>query len=640
MKNVRLKALKLRNFKGIKELDVDFNLLDTNIYGKNGTGKTTISDSFMWLLFNKDSSGASDFDVKTKDSHGEYLHYLEHSVEGIFEVNGSELSLKKVMKEKYTQKRGSSTEEFTGHTTDYFVDEIPKKKSEFDSMVNEVVDKDIFQLITDPLYFNDDKRFKWKERRKLLIDICGDVSDEDVFASSEKLKPLEAELNGKSVDDFREMMKSKMKPINDELKAIPIKINEANLAIPETVEQVDEGKLNELKVLIEAKEKERSNIMNGGLIAEKEVELIKFKNRKLLIMNEIPGTKKLADKKYQIELKRNELRSEYSNIKSEIDVKQNEMELNIKKRDALRNEYTEVNVSNYDESKNICPTCNQSLPQEQIDGFVEKFNLDKATKLESLNAEGIKLKEEYTKAETEIKELQKKLDEVETKGKEINAELEEVSKEIVKIEEGFKADKEKRASVVDIDIQRVESEIATIKVGNQELISKIDAQIGALKEEKQKYDSLVANALLAEKQKERINELSEQEKSLSKEYQRMDQLLYLSDLFVKAKVSMLSEKINSHFKLCNFKLFEEQINGGLNECCEVTVNGVPFSDLNTASKVNAGLDCINTICKFTNSFAPVFLDNAESVNNTLKTESQQIRLYVTAHDEVLRIENE
>lgn len=641
MKNVRLKTLKLRNFKGIRELDVNFNLLDASIYGKNGTGKTTVADAFMWLLFNKDSNGASDFDVKTKKASGEYLHYLEHSVEGVFELNGSQLSMKKVLKEKYTKKRGSSTEEFTGHETSYFIDDVPKKKGEFDAIVNEAIDRDVFQLITDPLYFNDDKRFNWKNRRSLLIDICGDVSDAEVMASDRELNALANELNGKSVDDYRAMLKSKMTPVNQELKEIPIKINEAQLAIPAVDEfhLGDEERLNEVKAAIEAKEKEKFNIMNGGTIADKETELIKLKNKKLLILDESCSakTRKLNNERCKVEQKRNELRSEYSSLKYDIDAKRLAMDRNIARRDSLRKEYADVNESSYDESKNICPTCNQPLPQEQIEGFIELFNLDKAKRLEKINAEGVRLKEEYTKLEADLHEEEQKLSELEAEGNKAKAELEELQLKIKNIDDEHDADKKKRASAVDVDIQRVENELNEIRNNNSELVAKVDAQINVLKQEKQKYDTKIANRLLAERQHERIQQLIDQEKALSNDYQRMDKLLYLTDLFVKTKVSMLSEKINSHFKLCNFRLFEEQINGGLNECCEVTVNGVNYSDLNNAMKINAGLDVINAICDYRNMYAPIFIDNCEAVNAPLQTQSQQIRLYVTDADEELRI---
>lgn len=128
MKDIRLKRFEIRNFKGIRELKIDFNNLDTNIYGRNASGKTTIADAFSWLFFNKDSSGAADFNIKTLDANNEALHNLEHSVEAVLSFNGNEVVFKKIFKEKYTKQRGSSQATFTGHTTDYFVDDVPKKR--------------------------------------------------------------------------------------------------------------------------------------------------------------------------------------------------------------------------------------------------------------------------------------------------------------------------------------------------------------------------------------------------------------------------------------------------------------------------------------------------------------------------------
>ena len=287
---VRLKQMKLRNFKGIKELEVDFNGQNTDIYGKNATGKTTLVDAFTWLFFNKDSTGSADFDVKTKNENGEYLHNLEHSVEVIVEVidkmveGGSpvsvEKSFKKIFKEKYTKQRGSTTATFTGHTTDYFVDDVPRKKKEYDEIVNQLFDSNIFPMITDPFYFN--TRMKWQDRRKMLIDICGDVSDELVINFNNELVPLLSVLNGKNVDDYRTQLKRQMKPINEELKAIPIKINEAHLAIPNEIEEFDEEKYKFINEKINEFEAKKQTALSGGAIADKETELINLKNKKLL----------------------------------------------------------------------------------------------------------------------------------------------------------------------------------------------------------------------------------------------------------------------------------------------------------------------------------------------------------------------
>lgn len=637
MKNVRLKQMKLRNFKGIKELDIDFNLLDTNVYGKNATGKTTLVDAFSWLFFNKDSSGASDFDVKTKTPDGEYLHNLEHLVEAVVEVDGTETTFKKVFKEKYTKQRGSTTASFTGHTTDYFVDDVPRKKKEYYQTVNELFDSNIFSMITDPFYFN--TRMKWQDRRKTLIDICGDVSDELVINSLNDLAPLQQLLNGKSVDDLRAQLKSQMKPINDELKTIPIKINEANLAIPTEIEEVDKEKYKFINERINELENKKQTVLNGGAAAEKETELIKLRNQKLLVQNEVPDVKALKDEEYSLNIQIDSLERKKERAENEIQAKKSQQKSNELMRDDLRNKYFEVNAMQYDESQNICPHCGQLLPADKVEGFMEKFNINKSKQLENINKDGKRLKEQFESLTEDIEVLEKDIQNHQILINDYQLKLKEVAKKIASINEDFAKEQEPKINAIDEQILETERQIEFLKSNTYAETSKIDEEIKTLKEEKDILDAIVISADLAENQKKRIEELEAREKQLNDEYNEKDKLLYLTDLFIKTKVAMLTEKINSHFKLCKFNLFEEQINGGLNEVCEVTVNGVNYTDLNNAMKINAGLDVINTICDYSNTYAPIFIDNAESVNETIKTNSQQVRLYVTENDETLRIEN-
>lgn len=643
--NVRLKEMKLRNFKGIKELDIAFNSLDTNIYGKNATGKTTIADAFSWLFFNKDSSGSADFDVKTKSVTGEYLHNLEHSVEAVLEIkdmtlNGGgpiETVFKKIFKEKYTKQRGSTTATFTGHTTDYFVDDVPRKKKEYDETVNQLFDSNIFPMITDPFYFN--TRMKWQDRRKMLIEICGDVSDEIVISSNKELEPLSGTLNGKSVDDFRMQLKSQMKPINDELKAIPIKINEAQLAIPTNVGEFDDGQYQFLNDKINELEVEKRTALSGGAVADKEAELIKLKNRKLLLENEIPDVSKLNKEHYQFSLQKDDIQRKIQQTEMDIKAKKSMQISNEYLRDELREKYVDVKELTYDETKNICPACGQELQPDKIAKAVEDFNVYKSNELEKINDKGKNLMMEYKERENSISLLGIELERNQSLLKDIKAIVDEKQKEIDNAQEKFKKEQQPKIDEINIQIKDVEDQIGALKSNTTSVALQYDERITALKEEKARMDGIKASIKLAEVQKKRIEELEAREKQLADEYSAKDQMLYLTDLFIKSKVEMLTEKINSHFNLCEFSLFQEQINGGLNECCEVTVKGVNYSDLNNAMKINAGLDVINTICDYSNTHCPVFIDNAESVNQTIKTGSQQIRLYVTDTDETLRIEN-
>ena len=222
----------------------------------------------------------------------------------------------------------------------------------------------------------------------------------------------------------------------------------------------------------------------------------------------------------------------------------------------------------------------------------------------------------------------------------LNASIQSKQCEIDNIQNLFKAEQRQKTNKVNKQIVVIEQEIAGLKNDAQTVIDGIDEDIQVWKQQRAEIESIKAKINLAEVQKKRIEELEAREKELAKDYSDKEQALYLTDLFIKTKVNMLTEKINKHFELCNFKLFEEQINGGLNEVCEITIDGVSFSDLNNAMKINAGLDVINTVCNYANTYAPIFIDNCEAVNQTLQTNSQQIRLYVTDSDESLRIVNE
>ena len=638
MKDVRLKSLNISNFKGIKKMNINFNCLDANIYGKNATGKTTIVDAFMWLFFNKDSNGSSDFEIKTKKESGEYIHNLEHIVEAVIDDRGHEIKFMKKFKEKYTKQRGSTTAVFTGHTTDYFIDDVPKKKKEFDSTVNDLFDSKYFQIITDPLFFN--KKMKWQDRRSLLIDICGDVSDELVIASNGDLAPLLSVIARKSIDDYRLQLKSQMKPINEELKMIPVKINEAQLAIPNDIESIDEEKLDFINERIKDLESKRAIALNGGMVAEKETELIKLQNKKLMIENEVPKTKKMKDELYGLEFKKSAIERDIQSCKNKIALKESDQKQNEYVRNDLRKKYYEINDMQYDESQNICPHCKQPLPAEQVADFMEKFNIKKSNDLQSIEAKGKYFKEEFDKRKDEIDNLSK---DIEAKKKDlevIQKEIDEKQLEIDSVFVKFKADQQPKIDSINKQIDDMKSEISTLKENAGASTLEIDQEINTLKYEKSQIESIKAKMQLAEIQEKRIKDLEQKESELSNEFNNLDQMLYLTDLFIKQKVDMLTEKINNHFRLCKFKLFEEQINGGLNEVCEVMVNGVSYSDLNNAMQINAGLDVINTICNFTQSFAPIFIDNCESINDPIQTNSQQIRLYVTDSDDVLRIEND
>ena len=202
---MKLNRLVLRNFKGIREFTLDAQGGNVDVFGDNATGKTTLFDAFTWLLFDKDSSNKKDFSIKTLDKSGAEQHGLEHEVEATLDIDGQEITLRKVYKEKWTKKRGSAQADFTGHTTDYYIDSVPVKKSEYEARIAEIADEGVFKLLTSPTYFNE--QLHWEKRRQILLEVCGDLTDEEVISSNKALAELPKILGNHSLEDYQEPSK-------------------------------------------------------------------------------------------------------------------------------------------------------------------------------------------------------------------------------------------------------------------------------------------------------------------------------------------------------------------------------------------------------------------------------------------------
>jgi len=226
---MRLQKLVLTNFKGIRSLEINANGEDFTVRGKNGVGKTTIADAVTWLLFGKDTMDRQEgnFGIKTKIG-GKVLHNLEHTVEADYIVKGHAVTLKRAYKEKWTKQRGSNVESFTGHTTEYFINDVPKSQKEYQGYIASIIDEKVFKLLTNPLYFND--ILKVDERRKILIDLAGDIPDSEVM-STMGLDKLEKMLNNYSFDEIKKMAAEKKKKINKQLEQIPARIDELTRTI-------------------------------------------------------------------------------------------------------------------------------------------------------------------------------------------------------------------------------------------------------------------------------------------------------------------------------------------------------------------------------------------------------------------------
>jgi len=656
MKQIVLERLTLRNFKGIRDFTLDARGANVNVYGDNAAGKTTLFDAWNWLLFDKDSENksTSNFEIKTLRPDGTPIHNLEHEVEGVLLIDGRRTTLRKVYKEVWTKKRGSATPEFTRHTTDYYVDGVPMKKGEYEAEVAKIVDEDIFRLLTDPRYFNE--QLKWQDRRKILLTVCGDLTDDEVIASRADLADLPAILGGRTIEQHRKVVLARRKEINDELERIPDRIDEANRAKPD-VSGYSEDELREkidaLKVQIEAKQDEQRRIQNGGEIAEKERRQRELEAEMLAIKNELQaGTlDKLAAKRQELaELRRRAEEADYGiqDRRRRIEAIEREIaELN-EEAARLREEWRRVNAEQFDESTcgdANCPTCGQALPEEQVAAARQKaeaeFNRRKAERLEAINqrgkakvAEAQRLAQEKAEHERTLAELQ------EVRGPRWAA-VEAAEKELADMQAGM-TDVTTDPDYISKqqELEAVKAEIAALRSSNISALDKVRLELAGLRTELELLESKRAKFDVVRRQEARIAELEQQEKELAAEFERLEHELHLLDEFTRAKVDLLESRINSKFRMARFKLFNQLLHGGLEETCEVTVDGVPYGSLNNAARHNVGLDIITTLSEHYGIAAPIFLDNAESITRPLETPGQQIRLIVSAGDKTLRVETE
>ncbi|PIC87952.1 hypothetical protein CSV72_02040 [Sporosarcina sp. P20a] len=651
MKKIKMLNLTLKNFKGIKSLELDAEGNDLKVYGDNATGKTSIFDGFLWLLFNKDSNNKTDFAIKTLVD-GKEVNNLEHEVAATFTLDNAPLSLRKVYKEKWTKKRGAPMAEFTGHETLYYIDAVPVKKKEYEEKVGSIVKEEVFKLLTNPLYFNE--QVKWQDRRATLLEVCGDVELEDVLAFNSELKDLPAILKGRTIEDHRKVIASKRAEINKELDRIPVRIDELNNASGELVSTPEQLQVELTKVETEIDEASAqiNNIKNGAAVTNKKNDLRKIEMDLESIKRELES--EATDKGYQVTAKIQEEKSNQSIMQRKLDDAKHRIEVGEsditefdKKLVKLREDFNLEDAKQFEHKEACeCPTCGQELPEEQLtvarDKAIAEFNTKKSGELERIQTLGKAIasdKEETLKriAESEkvIAQLQEDVAKKEEAINKLNIQLNELRDEVKNARTNPKyTDKVAEMSTT-------QAEIKSLEANASEAAMEIEKEVVDLKTKRSELNSQIAAHDQAKASAKRVAELEEQQKEWATEFENLERELYLTEQFIRSKVELLESKINSKFKYARFKLFATQVNGGLQEICETTYQGIPFSSgLNNAARINVGIDIINTLSEHYGIQAPIFVDNAEAVTRIENTDSQLISLVVSEQDKQLRIETQ
>lgn len=639
---ITIEDLKIINFKGIKDLETKFGKV-TNVYGENGLGKTTIQDAFTFLLFDKDSKDSSKFDVQPLDKNNNPIHNLETVIEAILNVDGKELTLKRIYKEKYSKVRGTSKLDFKGYASEYYVNEVPHKVTEYKKYVSELLNENTFKLVTNPVYF---ANLAWKERREIITEIVGDLDNLIVLDSNKELESLRKHLTEHTVNEFMKMIKSKANKLKEDRCKLPVRIDEANKSIQEFEFEALEFQKRSIEGEIESIEDQLQDKSKGQeILYNLKSELMAKQSSLMELAYKNDADKNKPKEKLEGDIRVREsdirhLRSVIGEYEELVSSKQDRIlnTLNSKKAQLLdKYKATKALEFTFDEEGCVCPTCNRKFETDDMEAkkleLQENFNVNKAEKLQVNITEGKKTAAEIEKLKNEVNELDVKT----TKEQETLISKQAILNELKEKLTNIGGQIEDSTEMIEIkkEILVLESKIKDFKVEDTE---ELNFKKNELKLRIKDLEKQLAFKEANEKTKKRIEDLEAEELKVSEKIAELEGLEMLSEEFIRTKVQLLEEKVNSKFKYVSFKMFRNQINGGLEECCEPCVNGVPFgSNLNTAARINAGLDIINTLCSHYGVNAPIFVDNKESVNKTIDVDSQVINLTVSK-DKKLKVE--
>lgn len=663
--DIKLKSLHLENFKGIKVLDVFFGD-KTKIKGQNASGKTTIFDSFTWLLFNKSSAGEEKFNVRPLDADGKRVDNVEIKVVAVLEVDGKEVELSKVQRQKWVKKRGTNVVELQGNENLFEIDGYPKAEKDYKAYISGLVYEELFKMLTNPQFFSG---MKWKEQRDILMKFVSTVSDVELARERPEFSELVSELEkAPSTDDIHKKFSKALSEWKKKQAEIPVRIDE----LSKSLVQIDVAEQELAKAELERKISElddkiaNSDNVVGDLVSES----MQLQLDMSVIMQNM--NRELSQKRNIIEGTIFDANVELDKVKNSISKKEkyigeakSSIEVAEKRRAELGNEYKEVSARTFDETpyqfdaskwvfdekSTICSLCGQTFPENKIAGIRADFEARKAkAKLDAENSINYARNQFVSQKKFKLKAIEtagfEQKDFIETmksKIEETKNEIESLKKQEQKISLGLSDLEKQRAEIPKEADYSQNEEYVKLKARHDEVSAKIESLktstdvSDTFKEERKRLvaelDVVKGEIAKASKNveiEERIGALEEEQREVGQKVANQEKMLYLLEQFIKEKMRRISESINSKFNTVSWKLFEEQLNGGMRECCECTVNGVPYSTLNSGHRIVAGLDIIQSLSELYGVTAPIFVDNAESLNeyNVPDMASQMILLAV------------
>lgn len=653
---MRLLRLELQDFQGLRRFALEAGGENCTVYGTNGTGKTIIANAISWLLFDKPYTGEKNYSPKTVDEDGRELHHLDHRATATFlKEDGSQITLARSYHEVWKKKRGSSTEEFSGHVTDAYIDGVPVSAGEYKRTMEAICTPEQAKMLTDPRYFA--KTLHWEDRRQTLLEMCGDVTDAEVIGSSPDLAELWTYLRKPgtqdqyyTVQEFQRIAASRKAELNRELTILPARIDETIKSIPDLEGQPDEEILvrrihtlegQKMALMTQAASLTEDDQLQALRRRKGDIEL-KIANGRVAYRNALELKNKAANEAIR-DLGRAvaEADADYIAAENMVLMLTGQIDTLTREREALLRRHAEVKSRAW-EGETTCAACGQPLPEDKIQEARERFNIQRSRELAEINEQGQQCSRTLIEGKSaELEQAKAAQEAAREKKTRAEADLEQ-AKATVTTDPPYEETEEYAA--LDAERAAVAAQIAGQGSNTQEQKQAVQSEINALSRQIDEAQEARLLHVTARKRRERLAELEKQEKEIAAEYERFDRGVYLCEEFTRAKVSMLDERINSRFKAVRFRLFKQQINGGLQDCCDVlcpTTSGLtPYDSANNAAQINAGIEIAAALGRHWGKTMPMIVDNAESVVDLIETEAQTIRLVVSEADKRLRVTTE
>lgn len=635
---MELTKIELENFKCFREKKVIDFKHRTIIKGRNGLGKSTIYDAVMWLLFDKNMFWSSATNIRPHTEDGKDIDFVEINVAATFNVDGREITLSKVQKQKWVSKRGSAEKTFQGNENVFSVNDIPKSQKEFKAYVSDnFCADDVFLACTNALSFF---KLDTKKRRAKLMTLATDFSDSTVIEKNPEFTPLAEMLVDGTVEELITRSKQTKKKLDDELKSIPIRIDE----VEKQRTDIDFAEHELAKKELECQIKKTRDSINIGSST-----LFDLQTKQMTIQGDMSVMAQKAE--YDLKVLRNNAQRDVDNkyleisnkehaishIQAEISSCEDDIARLGKEKDSLVEEYKKVYSEKFDTTQETCSYCGQRLPEEEIEKLIATFEDNKSKRLESITNKGNSLKIEIEAKKNTAVECNNDLGKLTEELKVLRADYSLLRDKLADIP-SRPTESAEYLSMKD-ELSKVDAEIEKLQSTNDE-VAELQQKLKELEMELSEVNSVLAKATFNNELDERIAELKSLQLETAQKCADEDKMINLLEKFNVERMNMLSESVNKKFKVVKWKLFEEQINGGYAQVCKCLVNGTDYENgLNHGDRILADVDILSTFQAMNNVQLPIFVDDSESVDawRVPNIDSQTILLRRT-DDKEMRVE--